>query len=69
MTLVRQDLEAVECSNPECDGLHPVVLYAKCHPEGGLTVRYDKSHGVLVLVCYECSTAIAEIEVASAPLQ
>lgn len=67
--LVRQDLDTMACPNPQCDGDHPLVLYARCHPDVDLAVCYDRNCGVLFLSCSECSKPVARVKVATAVVQ
>ncbi len=54
------------CSNPDCKSEHDDVLYlhAGCHPKSGLSLRYKKGSGLLIVSCAECEVDIAHVAVA-----
>ena len=66
---VQQDLDAVECLNPQCPGGHPVGIYPQCHPGSAVVAMYDRNRGVLLLVCHECGKTVLELAIAKATIQ
>jgi hypothetical protein len=66
--LLKQDLDAFRCPNPECTGEHPIALVPSCHPRAGVIAVYHPDRGVIQFACHECKTEILEVEVAAAPV-
>lgn len=64
---VTQDLDALECSNPNCTNEHPLFLHATCHPNAGLAVSYHG--GVMTMRCATCSDMLCTVRVATAEVQ
>jgi hypothetical protein len=67
--LVQQDLDHVECDNPDCSGGHPTFVVAKCHPGEGVDAGYERGTGCLVIFCHVCKQPVCRIEVAKASVQ
>jgi hypothetical protein len=65
--LYAQDLDSVECSNPNCKGDHPLFIGQRCHLGAGLDVSYEGD--VLTMRCHECQQFIMRVRVARAPTQ
>jgi hypothetical protein len=67
--VVKQDLDAARCENPECPGDHPVVIYSKCHPGMPLGATYCRERGTMILTCVVCQATTMELAVAEATVQ
>ena len=65
--LYAQDLDGVECGNPNCKGNHPLFVGQRCHPGAGLDVSYEGD--VLTIRCHRCQQFIMRVQVARAPVQ
>jgi len=65
--MVTQDLDGVECQNPQCKTEHPLFLSATCHIGEGTDISY--SAGVLTISCHKCDLVICRVKVASAQVQ
>jgi hypothetical protein len=62
--LYKQDLEAMECSNPGCTNVHPVFISAQCHIGEGVQACYDKEDGCMKFYCLQCNVFVCSIMVA-----
>lgn len=63
--LNRLNLEPQGCTTPGCDcGGKELFFHAGCHPGAKLEALYVKDIGALILICSECKSQIAAIEVA-----
>jgi hypothetical protein len=65
--MVTQDLDGLECSNPNCENEHPLFLHATCHQDAGAAVSYQA--GVMTMRCQQCSSLICKVKVATAEVQ
>ena len=70
MSLTREDLEPMGCSNPICTHDHSVLfLHGKCHPNAGVEAAYVKNTGVLTVRCQRCKMLVVELQIARRLLQ
>lgn len=67
--LVQQDLNQMECANPDCTGEHPLFLRSACHPQAGIDAGYASATGLMHLRCFECKEPICKVLVAEATRQ
>jgi hypothetical protein len=65
-----EDLDKMPCAVEGCphNGEHaveygPMILHAKCHPTSPTWTMYHDQ--VMIVVCAECNTEVAQIAVAS----
>ncbi len=64
--LTQETLDQMECRNPACDHLScDYTLTARCHPEKGLKVVYNKDRGILSMSCGMCGKFVTDIEVSA----
>ena len=65
MALTRDELDQGGCGTPGCAHDHSVMfLVARCHPNAGSTVMYDKRTGNIRVMCARCEDPIADVAVA-----
>jgi hypothetical protein len=70
MALTQKTLDQQGCGTPNCGHDHTTLhLLPMCHPHGNLKASYNKSTGVLTIICARCSKLVAEVEVAAGSLQ
>lgn len=68
--LTQIQLDSLICSTPTCahkdhrKDREALFFHGRCHPEGGLEVKYQKDTGTMIVACLECSTIIVEVLVA-----
>jgi hypothetical protein len=68
MALTCEQLDPAGCGSPNCNHDHTVLyLYARCHPNAGAMVSYDKRTSSIRVMCRRCKAEIAEVAVASKP--
>ena len=67
--LTQAQLDRSVCSSPTCEHKEHEALFfhGRCHPKGGLEVKYQKDTGTMTVACLECSTPIVEVLVAREP--
>ena len=64
--LTRKELDVTRCDVPGCtDCSHLIYLQAICHPKAALGVAYDKDKGCMVVLCHQCRSLVALVEVAA----
>lgn len=61
---IRSDLDALACSEPECDHTADdgIVIESTCHPDMSMWATYR--HGELQLECCQCGRPVITIAVA-----
>jgi hypothetical protein len=65
MVLTRAELDEERCEG--CGEIHEggiITMSARCHPEAGILVAYERGCGVLHFHCAKCEQPIALISVA-----
>lgn len=64
--LTREDLDASGCDDPGCTHDHSILyLHSQCHPDHGVTARYDKRQGLVIICCLGCHVEVVRIAPAS----
>lgn len=61
----REDLDLLECPDPDCDGNHPIPIVHRCHRGAPVLAVYNKELGEIGLVCSACRTLFVTIAVAA----
>lgn len=65
MVLTRAELDCEPCD--QCGDVHAegiITMSARCHPDAGMLVAYERGSGVLHFHCAKCERPIALISVA-----
>lgn len=66
MTLTRQQLDRLQCGNPECNGDQCTLVFRSgCHFETATWAFYHKETGALTIRCAECDREIVSVSVAA----
>jgi len=63
MTRSLLDRTPCTCGNPACDG--SIVIRQKCHRGAGARVVYQPATGTVALICSECNTGFARMQLAA----
>ena len=64
-SLCIEDLLPMRCSTPGCAHCDEQLYFGSdCHPGANLQVIFDKSDGVLTLLCGECDGFICNLRIA-----
>jgi hypothetical protein len=59
----QQQLDPMGCSNPDCDCDDAVLhMHPRCHDEG-VTVRYEKPFGQMVVACVVCEAEVLRVAI------
>lgn len=62
--LYKEDLDNMQCSNPDCCEVHvPLRLHSRCHPKEPTWAWYEG--GVIKIRCCKCDALVVEFAVAS----
>jgi hypothetical protein len=64
-----EDLEAAQCSSPDCphDDHGELFLHGRCHPSAGTRAAFDRKTGLLHLRCRACQAHIVTLVIAHQP--
>jgi hypothetical protein len=64
VTLTQRELDAVGCATPGCTHDHSVLYFhPRCCDGAGISARYEKDSGELVIACAECEREVVRIAV------
>jgi len=64
MILTSDHLDKLRCKSPGC-GCEQLSFTARCHPNAGFILRYNKPSGILGAECVVCQDLILSFALAS----
>jgi hypothetical protein len=64
--LTQKQLDNAQCEVPGCDHRDhlEIFLNQRCHPRAGVSAKYLRNTGTLIIECKQCNAFVANIAVA-----
>lgn len=67
--LTRDVMDEGTCKCGKCSQEDEPAIQQRCHPHAGLTARYIRKDGIIVIRCLECGGPMAKVRVAQSLIE